>query len=149
MKYLKLFENYKPQNRAGVIPYHIENGEIKMLFFIPSDPAYGGPNFQIAKGRVDEGETEKDSALREGFEEVGLNIENVKNVDLVTIEILQGMDNYDYEYHLFAVEVYNKENFSEFGFETGEIGWLTMEEYENKGRKSQLELVKKTYNKIN
>jgi len=36
--------------RAGVIPYFIENDEIKMLFMKPSKEKFGGNKFQIAKG---------------------------------------------------------------------------------------------------
>ena len=40
-------------NRAGVIPFYLEEGEIKMLFMKPSDPKFGGKCFQIAKGNRD------------------------------------------------------------------------------------------------
>jgi 8-oxo-dGTP pyrophosphatase MutT (NUDIX family) len=145
----KLFESVDlVKKRAGIIPYIIENGEVKMLFFIPSDPDYGGDKFQIAKGRVDQGEEVEKTAIREGEEELGLKKENIKSVTLVSKEVISGMDNYNYDFYLYVAEVYNKEDFGEFGYETGEIGWLTIDEYVQKGRKSQLEIVKKCYNKI-
>lgn len=150
MKFLsdyKLFEG-SVQRRAGLIPYIIEDDIVKMLFFIPSDPAYGGYKFQIAKGRVDSGEEVETAAIREASEELGLKKENIKSVFLVSKEVLSGMDNYNYDFYLYVAEVNNKEDFNPFCDETGEIGWLTMEEYEKKGRKTQLEIVKKCYNKI-
>ena len=150
MKFLldyKLFEGLV-QKRAGLIPYIIEDDIVKMLFFIPSDYAYGGDKFQIAKGRVDSNEEVETAAVREASEELGLKKENIKSVTLVSKEVLSGMSNYNYDFYLYVAEVNNKENFDKFSDETGEVGWLTMEEYEKKGRKSQLEIVRKCYNKI-
>ena len=150
MKFLldyKVFESLV-QKRAGLIPYIIEDDIVKMLFFIPSDPAYGGDKFQIAKGRVDYNEEVETAAVREASEELGLKRENIKSVTLVSKEVLSGMSNYSYDFYLYVAEVFDKENFNPFSYETDEIGWLTMEEYESKGRKSQLEIVRKCYNKI-
>ena len=150
MKFLldyKVFESLV-QKRAGLIPYIIEDDIVKMLFFIPSDPAYGGDKFQIAKGRVDYNEEVETAAVREASEELGLKRENIKSVTLVSKEVLSGMSNYSYDFYLYVAEVFDKENFNTFSYETDEIGWLTMEEYESKGRKSQLEIVRKCYNKI-
>jgi 8-oxo-dGTP pyrophosphatase MutT (NUDIX family) len=150
MKFLsdyKLFEG-SVQKRAGLIPYIIEDGIVRMLFFIPSDPAYGGDKFQIAKGRVDSVEEVQNAAIREASEELGLKKDNIKSITLVSKEVISGMDNYEYDFYLYVTEVFNKENFNTFCDETGEIGWLTMEEYEKKGRKTQLEIVRKCYNKI-
>jgi 8-oxo-dGTP pyrophosphatase MutT (NUDIX family) len=40
-----------------------------MMFFIPSDPDFGGYKFQIAKGRVDQ-ENHQNAAIREAEEEI-------------------------------------------------------------------------------
>ena len=43
-------------SKAGVIPYYFnEQGNLMMMFMTPSNPAYGGNLYQIAKGRVDQG----------------------------------------------------------------------------------------------
>ena len=63
--------------RAGTIPYVIEGGVVKMMFMRPSGPMYGGDRFQIAKGKVEDGECTMDAALREAKEELGLFIGNV------------------------------------------------------------------------
>jgi 8-oxo-dGTP pyrophosphatase MutT (NUDIX family) len=54
-----------------------------MMFFIPSDPDFGGYKFQIAKGRVDRRIT-SNAAIREAEEEIGLDKENIKKVTLVS-----------------------------------------------------------------
>jgi hypothetical protein len=43
--------------RAGTIPYIIEDGEVKMMFMRPSNSEYGGDAFQLAKGKVEDGES--------------------------------------------------------------------------------------------
>jgi len=81
MKYIKKFnEKIEPEIRAGVIPYYIEDKDIKMMFFIPSDFRYGGDKYQIAKGRVDPWEDVETAAIREAFEELGLNKRNIKKL---------------------------------------------------------------------
>ena len=101
----KIFESEK-QKRAGSIPYFIENGEIKMLFFIPSNPAFGGDKYQISKGRIDAGESPEVAAVRECMEETGLPEENIKSVEFLSVEKIAGNDEYYYE--LFVYLINNK-----------------------------------------
>jgi 8-oxo-dGTP pyrophosphatase MutT (NUDIX family) len=149
MKYIKKFnEKIEPEIRAGVIPYYIEDKDIKMMFFIPSDFRYGGDKYQIAKGRVDPGEDVETAAIREAFEELGLNKRNIKKTFLSCKKKLIGYDNYPYDIYIYASEVFDKEDFSEYGYETGETIWLNMKEFRECGRKSQLDIVEETYKKI-
>lgn len=64
--------------RASFIPYinHPETG-IEMLFMTPSDSEYGGECMQIAKGKIELGETDIKAALREAEEELGLIKDNI------------------------------------------------------------------------
>lgn len=148
MRNIKTFESFSTKIRAGLIPYIKQDGIIKMLFFIPSDPDYGGDKPQIAKGRVDKNEDVKTAALREASEELGLVIDNVINTKLITKELLSGMTADNYEFHLYASEIKDLNNFIPYGDETLETKWLTMEEFIKDGRESQVELVKKTYDAI-
>lgn len=64
--------------KAGMIPYHIdEDGVIRMLFMVASDPRFGGPKPMISKGDIEEGEDEKIAAIREAQEELGLRDDNM------------------------------------------------------------------------
>ena len=55
--------------KAGIIPYYIdEDGIPMMMFMVPSNPNYGGTEYQIAKGHIDKGETHYKAAIREGKE---------------------------------------------------------------------------------
>jgi hypothetical protein len=59
-----------------------------MMFFIPSDPDFGGYKFQIAKGRVDQ-ESHQNAAIREA-EECSKKIK--KKVTLVSEKIITGSE---------------------------------------------------------
>lgn len=148
MKNIKTFESFSTKIRAGLIPYCNDNGQIKMLFFIPSDPAYGGDQPQIAKGRVDVNEDIQQAALREASEELGLKSSNIINTQLVTKGLLSGMVTNNYEFHLFISEVNDMNDFDAYGYETLETKWLTIEEFKVQGRETQLDLVSKAYSKI-
>ena len=63
--------------RGGLIPYHIKDGVVHVCLMIPSDPQFGGPDWQFAKGHIEHGESESDCAVREAIEELGLKSEEV------------------------------------------------------------------------
>lgn len=133
--------------KAGVIPYYYDRETPVMMFMVPSDPRYGGTQFQIAKGHIDQSETAHDAALREGTEELGLiynNIRHTKNIGSVTI---YGNDDI---YHLtvYAANIIDPENFNEPHFETGKCAWLTLSEFLANGKANQLNIVKKAHDYI-
>lgn len=126
--------------RAGIIPYIKKDDKVLMLFMKPSDPAYGGSDWQIAKGKIDAGETELEAAQREGHEELGLRHSNIDHIwpvgSLLNIKV-------------FACEVYNMKNFDTPHYETGDTRWMTAEEFEKTGRDLHKKIVKMTAAKLN
>lgn len=113
--------------RAGLIPYIVVNKKVEMMFMMPSDPAYGGSVYQIAKGMIDDGEKELEAALREASEELGLNNSNILHNSIIRIG----------EYNdtvFFACNVKNKTDFSEPHYETGSVKWMTIPEFLRDGR---------------
>ena len=144
---MKIFEVALP-TKAGVIPYFNGSNGIEMLFMIPSDPAYGGSDPQIAKGNVDDGETTQQAAMREGKEELGLLQSNVKLTTSVGTTVLTGL-NETYNFSLFVAEVRNPRMLIGPHYETGKVLWLTIEEFKQTGRKEQLNFVQKAYQIIN
>jgi len=146
-KRIKLFENFWAEPRGGVIPYYVNGNEIEMLFYISSDPAYGGDKFQIGKGHIDNPHDIQGEAVREANEELGLKESNIKKIDLAVEDEMTGMVG-TYKFYLFVAEVKNKEDFDKFGEEASEVGWLTLEKFREIGRKSQLGLVERCYDKI-
>ncbi|RLD76975.1 MAG: hypothetical protein DRJ15_14390 [Bacteroidetes bacterium] len=129
-------QNRKLVYRAGVIPYIVEHDSIKMMFMMPSDPKgkFGGECFQIAKGKIEEGEDTKEAAFREANEELGLFEGNIISThDLGTF--LGRTD-------LYLAEIKDVEMFGDPHFETKKTTWMTPEEFEKNGRQIHKPVVK-------
>jgi 8-oxo-dGTP pyrophosphatase MutT (NUDIX family) len=134
--------------KAGVIPYIRDGDTVKMLFMVPSDPAYGGDRPAIAKGHVDKGETPEAAAIREAEEELGLKRSNMKGAPtLAWSGELSGLEAH-YILHVFIVEVNDEDDFNEPHFETGSTHWLTASEFASKGRRSQNSIVQQVVRSI-
>lgn len=129
--------------RAGIIPYFVdEDSTILYMFMKPSDPEYGGSDWQIAKGRFDDGEDDPlIVSIREGREELGLKEENVKGFIYTSIGEFRKM-------YVYACEVIDKDDFDPFHYETGEVCWLTASEFEAFGREIHRDIVEATNQKI-
>lgn len=112
--------------RAGIIPFIIKDGEIKFMFMKPSDPKFGGPDWQIAKGRVEGDDDNMTTALREGEEELGLKESNINYVS--------ELGYYLGRTSVFVCNVIDMEDFGPFHYETGDVVWLTRKEFDQLGR---------------
>jgi 8-oxo-dGTP pyrophosphatase MutT (NUDIX family) len=107
-------------DRAASIIFHIDNEKvIHVLLVKPSDPAYGGPDFQIVKGVIDTGEISIVTAEREAEEEAGLNRSNLAWTQYITT-----FGDCD----LYALEVKSMEGFNQPDFEIAETRWFTLTE---------------------
>jgi len=126
--------------RAGVIPYYIDEGEIKMLFMKPSKKKFGGAEFQIAKGKQEEGESNEETAFREASEERGLFSGNVtKRTDL---------GNFLGRTRVVSAKIEDPDKFGDPCDETGEVSWMTPEEFKETGRNLHRPVVKAAVRKI-
>lgn len=119
--------------RAGLLPYVIEDGVVRFLFMKPADSRYGGEQFQIAKGKVEDGETSQQAAIREASEELGLIPSNVH--PLIFLGEFLGRTS------VFVAEVKDKFLFGVPHFETSETAWMTVSEYQSNGRMLHLPIV--------
>lgn len=120
--------------RAGIIPYqYADDGRVKMLFMQPSNPKYGGDKFQIAKGKIEPGETAEQAAKREVMEELGLTPNQFKSMNYLGL--------YMGRTHLYTAEV--REDFSQIQCcdETGATKWMTFEEFVHNGRNLHISIV--------
>jgi len=114
-----------------------------MMFMVPSDPAYGGTKWQIAKGHIDPGENARQAAIREGGEELGLVPSNIKSVAQADVS--------HQEYHgfdpvtltVFVAEIKDPAAFTEPHYETGQTAWLTPEQFASTGRRGHQLSVRK------
>ena len=138
---MKITEATAPINKAGVIPYIVQDdGTTLMMFMTPSNPSYGGSRPQIAKGGIDAGENAQEAAIREGEEELGLNRSNIIAIHAVPPVTISGLDA-SYSMTIFAVQVKDQESFSSPHFETGAVHWLTFDQFVRHGRKNQQPIV--------
>jgi 8-oxo-dGTP pyrophosphatase MutT (NUDIX family) len=132
--------DHKVVYRAGTIPYVVENGQVLMMFMKPSNPDYGGEAFQIAKGKVEDGEETKEAALREANEELGLFIGNITIIE--DLGVFLGRTS------LYVAKVKDRDMFGLPGMETGEVAWMTAEQFDLTGRDLHRPVVKAAYRKI-
>lgn len=116
----------KKVNRAGVIPYYMKDEEPVMLFMKPSKAKYGGDTFQIAKGKVEEGESLKTAGLREAKEELGLFEGNIS--ELYELGTFMGRTT------VYVAKIKDPEMFGLPGEETGDTKWMTKDEFLSEGR---------------
>lgn len=114
--------------RAGLIPYVIENGEVRMMFMKPAPEVaeWSTDNFQIAKGKIENGEDTMAAAIREAHEELGLFRGNIVLTE--EVGIFMGRTT------VYVSKVKDKDMFGLPSDETSETGWLTEEEFMEIGR---------------
>jgi 8-oxo-dGTP pyrophosphatase MutT (NUDIX family) len=131
----------QPIYRAAIIPYFFDqNGSVQMMFMKPSDPMFGGPDFQIAKGHVDPGEQPEAAAVREGGEELGLKPSNIKSIFHLG-RFLKYTD-------VYCCEIGDVTDFDPYEDETGEVTWMTVEYFAHIGRDIHRDIVDQAYTEI-
>lgn len=114
--------------RAGLIPYYINSrGQVEMMFMIPSDQTYGGSAPQIAKGRIEENEDPKETAIREAQEELGLITANI-------IGEVQELGVHLGRTHMYTCRVKSQDLFGVYSLETEDVVWMTEDEFRENGR---------------
>lgn len=127
--------------RAGIIPYFIlPDKTINFMFMQPSDPTYGGAEWQMAKGRVENDEDNMSTAIREGAEELGLREDNIKSIE--ELGLFLGRTT------VYICEVFHQNKFDNFTFETGAVTWLTLNSFIEEGRSIHIPIVQEAYNII-
>ena len=137
----KTKEETQYRMKAGMIPYYKFGHEVKFMFMVPSDPAFGGSSPQIAKGNIDEGEDSKVAAVREAEEELGLLRGNMVSSPVLSwIGNVIGQDE-KYRMDVYAVQVKDPKSFNRPHFETGKVMWLTAAEFMQHGRDTQKKIV--------
>ena len=123
------------RKRAGVIPYIVEDGTIKMMFMQATKNPDAG--WQIAKGGIEKNETKREAALREASEELGLFEPNCG--DIKSIGSFGGIS-------LYIAEVLNLDLFGDpMVEEVVDTTWLSAEEFNESGRMCQKHIVKQAF----
>lgn len=136
---------YEKAPRAGLIPFIRSDRGIEYLMMIASDPKFGGPRPMISKGKIEDGETQKQAALREAEEELGFNPLNIRGevMDLADerVELRTGA----YQLTLYAVEIADRHDFSMWCDETEYTQWFTLEEFQEQGRRDHVKFVERLH----
>ena len=66
-----MIKNVKTHTSAGIVPYLIENNELKFLLLKSS------LGWEFPKGHLEEGETNQQAAIREAKEEAGIKFKSL------------------------------------------------------------------------
>lgn len=115
------------RSKAGILPYYMDGDTRKFLFMISSDPAFGGSDPMISKGKIDAGESSLQAALREGEEELGLKRHNIVDGTLEAgwSGMVSGLDA-RYRMDIYICEVKSMVDFGIPHHETKETVWLDL-----------------------
>ena len=132
---------YLKKPRAGLIPYIRENGEIKYLMMIASNPIFGGPRPMISKGKIEDNEDSFECAVREAVEELGLVELNMRFKPVKIVEERVVLRSGMYDLTLYAVELHNTWHFDPWCDETEYIEWHTLESFKVHGRRDHVKYV--------
>ena len=130
--------------RFGLIPWTVYHDSIIMMFMMPSDPKFGGSNYQIAKGRKESGETDLEAAIREASEELGLKPSNIESINKESLFTSGG----NYNLTVYAAKIKEFTDFDKPHFETGKVIWMTNREFTRAGRADQRNAVNAIHNLI-
>lgn len=140
---------YEKRSRAGLIPYLFENGVPKYLMMVSSDPKFGGPRPMISKGKIEEGETPYETAIREAEEELGLDRLNIKNGDVFLLAEEQvRLYSGTYFLSVYGCEILDRSFFHMWCDETSHILWMSLPEFREDGRRDHLKYVEMLEEKI-
>lgn len=133
---------YEKRARAGLIPYmRNDDGSLNYLMMVGSDPKFGGPRPMISKGKIEDGETAIEAAIREAEEELGYKQRNARGAILPLfsgrVELFSGA----YDLAVFGVEIQDKYDFDKWCSETAYTEWHTVDSFRKNGRRDHIKFV--------
>lgn len=135
-------ELYEKRPRAGLIPYlRDEEGVLHYLMMVSSNPKFGGPRPMISKGKIEDGESTLECAIREAEEELGLVQENMSGVPFQIADQRVVLRSGAYQLTVYAVPIKERWNFGKWCDETEFTTWMTLENFREKGRKDHVQFV--------
>jgi len=128
------------EEKAGLIPVYLNNGNVYVRVMIPSDPMYGGSSPQMSKGTIEKGESPITGAIREAEEELGLIASNITDIRLVSKEIIPGIE--QFVMPVYSGLIKDPDLWGEPHYETGSTFWLNLTTDFDKVRRIQQSVFK-------
>lgn len=142
-------DQYEKRPRAGLIPYMRDsNGDLIFMMMVSSNPKFGGPRPMISKGKIEDGENAFECAIREAEEELGMLQENMVGIPFLLAEERVVLRSGAYDLTVYAVELYERWNFTKWCDETEYTLWMTLQQFEEEGRKDHVKYVKALHDQI-
>lgn len=143
---------YEKESRAGLIPFLTDtNGELKYLMMISSDSKFGGPRPMISKGKIENGESALECAIREAEEELGYKPRNGRGEPVLLFNGRTQLYSCAYQLTVYGIEIMDRYDFDKWSDETEYTVWMSLDEFKLKGRRDHLhylELLEKYVRKI-
>jgi len=93
--------------------------------------------YQLAKGRIENGENSEQAAIREGGEETGLKEDNI--IQILHVGTFLGRT------EVYIAKIKDKNDFAPHDYETESTKWFTIDEFRKDGRSLHLDLVEKSH----
>jgi 8-oxo-dGTP pyrophosphatase MutT (NUDIX family) len=140
---------YEKRARAGLIPFRRkEDGTLAYLMMVSSDPKFGGPRPMISKGKIEDGETTIQAAIREAEEELGFKQRNTRGEYIQLFDGRQELFSGAYHLTVYGVEIQDRYDFDKWCDETEFTTWMTLESFRTKGRKDHVKFVEALEQKV-
>jgi 8-oxo-dGTP pyrophosphatase MutT (NUDIX family) len=135
-------QQYEKRARAGLIPFmRDDSGELIFLMMVSSNSKFGGPRPMLSKGKIEEGESAYECAIREAEEELGLVRTNMIGEPELLAEERVVLRSGAYQLTVFAVEIRDRWDFGKWCEETEYTEWHTLASFQERGRKDHLKYV--------
>lgn len=142
-------QQYEKRARAGLIPWMKgEDGVPVFLMMVSSNAKFGGPRPMLSKGKIEEGETAFECAVREAEEELGLVRSNMKSEPYLLTEERVVLRSGTYHLTVYAVEIRDRWDFGKWCDETEYTLWLNRDQFEQDGRKDHVKYVNMLYERV-
>lgn len=132
---------YEKRARAGLIPFLRDGDELTYLLMVSSDPKFGGPRPMISKGKIEDGETPLEAAVREAEEELGYKKRNARGNPHLLFDGRQELYSGAYHLTVYGVEIQDRYDFDKWCDETEYTLWLTLEEFRQQGRRDHIKFL--------